>query len=52
MAYHLKLFADTVAAVHIAGHPRDVQSLAAIVTFDQGNHLWRSRGVVHEPAHP
>ena len=43
---------DAVAAVHVAGHARDVERLAAIVALDDGNHLRRHLALVHQPADP
>ena len=41
-----------IAAMHVAGHARDVEGLAAIVTFDDRDHLGCGLRLVHQPADP
>src|SRR5699024_2988247 len=41
--------ADAVAAMHVPSHARDVESLAAVVAFDQGNPLRCPVTVVKQP---
>jgi hypothetical protein len=38
---HLEFAGYAVAAMHVAGHPRDIERLAAIVALDDGDHLGR-----------
>ena len=47
VAHHLKLLGDSIAAMHVTGHARDIQRLAAIVALDQRNHLWRGGPLIH-----
>ena len=46
------LIDDAVAAVHVAGHPRDIQRLAAVVALQQADHLRRGVVLVHQPPEP
>src|SRR5712664_2461556 len=39
MPHHVVFDLDAVAAMHVAGHARDVERLAAIVALDDRNHL-------------
>src|SRR6476659_3152099 len=39
VAHHLEYGADAVAAVHVAGDPRDVERFASIVALDQADRL-------------
>ncbi|OIQ68862.1 hypothetical protein GALL_495410 [mine drainage metagenome] len=48
MPHHVIFDLDAVAAVHVAGHARDIERFAAIVALDDGNHLRRHLAFVHQ----
>ena len=50
VAHHVIFDLNSVGAVHIARHPRDIERLAAIVAFDDGDHLRRHLALVHQTA--
>ena len=50
VAHHMIFDLDAVAAVHVAGHARDVERLAAIVALDERDHLGREFSLVHQTA--
>ena len=52
VADDLKFFRDAVAAVHVTGHPGDVQRLAAVVSLDERDHLRCSVPFVQKAADP
>jgi hypothetical protein len=50
--HHVVFRHDPVAAMHVAGHPRDLQRLAAIVPLHQRDDLGRAGAFVQHPARP
>src|SRR6185369_16466423 len=50
MADHVEFVADTVAAVHVARHARNIQRLAAGIALDQRDHLRCSLAFVLQAA--
>ena len=51
VTHHVILDLDAVAAVHVASHPRDIESLAAIVALDDGDHLRSHPPLVEQSSH-
>src|SRR5690349_7976221 len=47
---HIELVGDTVAAMHVAGCPRDVERLAAIVALHQRDRFRCGLPLIHQPA--
>ena len=43
---HVVLIHNTVASKHVSGLTSDSQRLAAVVSFNDGNHLWSQLVVV------
>lgn len=52
VSHHMIFLADAVAAVHIPGEANHGKGLAARVSLDQGNVLWRAGSFVEHPPHP
>ena len=48
MPDHMEVQADAIAAVHVPRHARHVQRLAAVVAFDDRDHLGRERTFIHQ----
>ena len=44
---HMVLIRNTVTAMHVPGHPRNVERLATVVPFHQGDVLNRAFVIVH-----
>ena len=51
MTHDVILVGNAVTAMHISGHSGDIQGLSAIVTFDQGNILYRAAVLIQQPAY-
>lgn len=51
VADHVEVLTDPVATMHVAGMAGDLKGLAAIVPFDQADHLGRGAGFVHQATH-
>src|SRR5208283_1379683 len=52
VAHHMILDLDAVGAVHVARLSSDIQSLAAVVAFDDRNHLWSYSAFVEQTSNP
>ena len=52
VSHHVVVVLNAVAAVHVAGKPRDIECLAAIVALDEGDHFRRHPTLVEQAADP
>ena len=52
VTHHMIAAGDAIGAVDVAGEPRNVEGLARIVAFDDGDHFRRQLALVHQAPDP